>query len=173
MGRMASGKENTKNTTKGKSHQANQEAAKDNTEQTKDTGKTTTKSDGVTMSAFELEWDKLPHYELKWPLTRAERLKELEEMSVHYEKTDQRDNIKAAKAWHAQFPPDQIVPEETIYFVNGQKVDESEVDDHEGWVWEEGAVGCDSMSGHRSTTQNTLPPPGPANPPCHSNSLAQ
>lgn len=35
MGRMASGKENTKNTTKGKSHQANQEAAKDNTEQTK------------------------------------------------------------------------------------------------------------------------------------------
>lgn len=89
------------------------------------------------MSAFELEWDKLPHYELKWPLTRAERLKELEEMSVHYEKTDQRDNIRAAKAWHAQFPPDQIVPEETIYFVNGQKVDESEVDDHEGWVWEE------------------------------------
>ncbi|GAD95831.1 hypothetical protein PVAR5_4477 [Paecilomyces variotii No. 5] len=161
---MASGKENTENTTKNNSHQAAQETAKDNTKQTKkqDTGKDTRKPDGATKSAFDLAWDRLPSCEPKWPITRAERLEELEKMSPHYEKTDQRANLKAAKAWHVQFPPDEIVPEDTIYFVNGQKVDESGIDSHKGWVWEEGLVGGDYMSGHGSTTQHTLPPPGPA-----------
>ncbi|GAD98266.1 hypothetical protein PVAR5_6957 [Paecilomyces variotii No. 5] len=128
------------NTTKGESHQADQEGSTDNERPQQDSGKTRRKT---TESEFDLAWNNPPNYEPKWPLTRAERIKELDDPSAHYDKTEQRDNIRAAKAWHAQFPPDQIVPEETICFVNGRRVDESEVDNHEGWVWEEGVVWYD------------------------------
>ena len=57
----------------------------------------------------------LPHdFMGKWPLTRAERVQELDFLSQHYNQTRQRENIDAAKAWHSQFPPDEIVPDQIV-----------------------------------------------------------
>ncbi|RJE20720.1 hypothetical protein PHISCL_06941 [Aspergillus sclerotialis] len=62
------------------------------------------------------EWDppdysKFPwNYDMKWPVTRAERIKELDDLFAHYKHTYHKDNVIAVKAWHSQFPPDQIVP---------------------------------------------------------------
>ncbi|KAL1882448.1 hypothetical protein Plec18167_002864 [Paecilomyces lecythidis] len=132
-----------KDTTKGKSDQADQKAAEDDNMQSKDSGKAPQESNEAPESEFDLDWNKFPwNYKLKWPLTRAERIKELDDLLAHYDKTEQAANVRAAKAWHAQFPPDQIVPEETICFQNGRKVDEID-DDNGGWVWEEGVVGSD------------------------------
>ncbi|KAL1861160.1 hypothetical protein Plec18170_001675 [Paecilomyces lecythidis] len=130
-------------TPKGESLETDSKAAGDDYMQRKDSGKiysrvnyAPNKSDGTTKSASDLLWDKFPISKLKWPLTRAERIKELDDQLARYEKTEQEANVRAAKAWHAQFPPDQIVPEETICFQNGRKVDEID-DDNGGWVWEE------------------------------------
>lgn len=39
----------------------------------------------------------------KWPLTRAERIQELEELVCHYEVAIQRENFIAAQAWHSLY----------------------------------------------------------------------
>lgn len=75
--------------------------------------------------------------EAKWPLTRRERIKELEELSEHYEKTAQKDNIRAARLYHAQFPLDEIVPEKDIFFQDGKQVEESEIKVDAGVIWDE------------------------------------
>jgi hypothetical protein len=80
-----------------------------------------------------LSWN----YQWKWPLTRAERLKELDELSVHYDKTPQRANINAVKLWHSQFPENQIIPCEVVTFQGGKKVDEAEIDLEDGVIWDE------------------------------------
>jgi hypothetical protein len=94
-------------------------------------------------------WDFQP----KWPVTHGERLAELNELSVHYEKTLQKDNIVAAKNWHAQFPPDKIVPNQVVWFLGGQKVEGSEIPQGEGMVWVEVGdvrlIPCD-MAAHSS-----------------------
>ncbi|RWQ99548.1 hypothetical protein C8Q69DRAFT_494883 [Paecilomyces variotii] len=56
------------------------------------------------------------HFEPKWPLTHAERITELDELSRYYEKTHHKDNIRAAKEYHALFPPTDLVPAQTIWF---------------------------------------------------------
>ncbi|CRG83699.1 hypothetical protein PISL3812_01054 [Talaromyces islandicus] len=64
-------------------------------------------------------------FEFKWPLTRAERVQELEEiLSRHYFKTPQKNNIKAAIAYHAGFPPDEMIPDEHICFQDGKAMKE-------------------------------------------------
>lgn len=40
------------------------------------------------------------------------------------------------KQWHAQFPPDEIVSNETVWFERGKKVEESETDASVFEVWE-------------------------------------
>lgn len=73
----------------------------------------------------------------KWPLTRAERVQELDFLSQHYNQTSPRENIDAAKAWHSQFPPDVIVPDQIVTFQDGKIVKESELQPEGGPVWEE------------------------------------
>ena len=85
------------------------------------------------------------NYDEKWPLTRAERLQELDDLSPHYEKTLDKDNINAAKAWHSQFPHDQTVPNEMLIFQGGKKVKESEIDLRNGVVWCEVSKGYYSL----------------------------
>lgn len=41
------------------------------------------------------------------------------------------------KQWHAQFPPDEIVSNEPVWFERGKKVEESEIDASVFKVWEE------------------------------------
>jgi hypothetical protein len=85
------------------------------------------------------------NYEEKWPLTRAERLRELDDLTPHYEKTLQKDNINASKAWHSQFPHDQIIPNERLIFQKGKKVEESEIQSENGVVWDEVSKGYYSL----------------------------
>lgn len=49
----------------------------------------------------------------------------------------QKDNIIAAKAWHARFPPDEIVLAVMVSFQNGRKVAEEEIRAEDGVVWDE------------------------------------
>ncbi|KAJ9213311.1 hypothetical protein DTO166G4_5118 [Paecilomyces variotii] len=58
----------------------------------------------------DFPWD----FEPKWPLTHAERITELDELSRYYDKTHHKDNIRAAKEYHARFPPTDLVPAQTI-----------------------------------------------------------
>lgn len=81
------------------------------------------------------------NFEAKWPLTHAERIKELEELSKHYEKTAQKENIRAARLYHAQFPPDEVVPEKLIFFQDGKQVEETEIKVDGGVVWDEVSEG--------------------------------
>ncbi|KAN0081848.1 hypothetical protein V8E54_003146 [Elaphomyces granulatus] len=94
-----------------------------------------------------LSWN----YQWKWPLTRAERLKELDELSVHYDKTPQRANINAVKLWHSQFPENQIIPCEVVTFQGGKKVDEAEIDLEDGVIWDELNKGKDPPHWHRTS----------------------
>lgn len=79
----------------------------------------------------------------------AERLRELEILSIHYETTHQKNNIMAVKTWHSQFPPEQIVPDEEILFQDGKIVKE-ELEDEGGVIWIEVCISylllsaCDS-----------------------------
>lgn len=74
-------------------------------------------------------WD----FEEKWPVTRAERLRELEILSIHYDTTNQKNNIMAVKSWHGKFPPGQVVPDEEVIFQDGKFVKE-ELEDEGGVV---------------------------------------
>lgn len=58
-------------------------------------------------------------------------------MVPHYESTPQKDNVAGAIKWHAQFPPDQLVPETIVMFQKGQKVEESELRLENGQPWYE------------------------------------
>ena len=77
----------------------------------------------------------------KWPLTRGERIKELDRLQPLFEHTSQRDNIIAMKAWHARFPSDQVVPEETVWFERGKKVEKDDIVAGQCEVWEEVSQG--------------------------------
>lgn len=70
--------------------------------------------------------------ELKWPLTRRERIYELDLTCKEYEGT-QVENILAAKVWHPLFPLDEYVPRDLVSFQEGKKIDESELKG--GLVW--------------------------------------
>jgi hypothetical protein len=85
------------------------------------------------------------NYQWKWPLTRAERLKELDELSARYDKTRQRANINAVKLWHSQFPKDQIIPDEVVTFQGGKRVDEAEIDLEGDVIWDEVSKGYYSL----------------------------
>ena len=90
-------------------------------------------------------WD----FEEKWAY-HAERLRELEILSIHYETTHQKNNIMAVKAWHSQFPPEQIVPDEEVIFQDGKIVKGEELEDEGGVIWIEVCISylllsaCDS-----------------------------
>ena len=58
-------------------------------------------------------------------------------MAPHYESTPQKDNVAGAIKWHAQFPPDQLVPETIVMLQKGQKVEESELRLENGQPWYE------------------------------------
>ncbi|QKX56908.1 uncharacterized protein TRUGW13939_04016 [Talaromyces rugulosus] len=95
--------------------------------------------DKVTKDDRKGDWSSYPlDFEDKWPLTRAERVQELEELlSRHYFKTMQRENIKGAIAYHAGFPPDEVMPDESVCF-QGVKIVEvpvSEIDPEKGPPW--------------------------------------
>lgn len=76
-------------------------------------------------------WNLLP----KWPATRRHRMAELDFMATYYNTVGQEENIKAAKAWHGTFPPEDLIGHETAYFYQGQKVERSEVDLQKAPVW--------------------------------------
>ena len=78
------------------------------------------------------------------------------------------------KQWHAQFPPDEIVSKETVWFERGKKVDESEIVAGAFEVWEEVSkddlevqppceIGCLNRS-IPGTTRRRLCRPGPRRP---------
>lgn len=64
--------------------------------------------------------------DLNWPLTRKERIQELDELYPLYCHSGQEKNIIAAKEYHSQFPADQIIPATLILFVDGRQVDEDD-----------------------------------------------
>jgi hypothetical protein len=49
----------------------------------------------------------------------------------------QRENIKGAIAYHAGFPPDEVIPDENVCFQDGKVVEVpvSEIDPEKGIVW--------------------------------------
>lgn len=73
--------------------------------------------------------------DLKWPLTREERIQELDELYPLYSHTPQAQNIIAAKKHHSQFPAEQIVPANMITFMEGKQIGESEVSLYSGQPW--------------------------------------
>lgn len=77
------------------------------------------------------------NFKPKGPLTRAERVRELDELSCHYMRTLQKDNIMAVKAWHLQDPQEQIFPAKTVNFQNGKRIEESEINLENGEAWYE------------------------------------
>ena len=46
---------------------------------------------------------------MKWPITRRERIQELQTLNEYYGHTSQADNITAAIAWHSKFSADELV----------------------------------------------------------------
>lgn len=70
-------------------------------------------------------------------LTRAERIAELDELSLHYDKTLQKENVKWAKVYRAGFPLDQVIPNENVCFQNGEVIDESDIDFEKGVMQDE------------------------------------
>ena len=75
-------------------------------------------------------------------MTRAERLKELDDLFAYYKKGPQKENVKAAKAWHSKFPPDQIVLNDQVYFQQGKVIEEPEIKSRNGFIWVEVCKGC-------------------------------
>lgn len=73
----------------------------------------------------------------KWPLTRAERIHELQRVAPFYESTYQKENIAAAIHWHSQFGPYEICPEGLVFFRKGRMIEESEVRLEDGIPWPE------------------------------------
>ncbi|KAJ9272035.1 hypothetical protein DTO212C5_1798 [Paecilomyces variotii] len=81
----------------------------------------------------DFPWD----FEPKWPLTHAERITELDELSRYYDKTHHKDNIRAAKEYHARFPPTDLVPAQTIWFRDGKQATKAEINLKGGVIWSE------------------------------------
>lgn len=73
----------------------------------------------------------------QWPVTRAQRIRDLARIAPFYESTVQRENIAAAMDWHAKFDPDEVVPADTVCFQGGRKVEKADVRLEEGLPWEE------------------------------------
>lgn len=59
------------------------------------------------------KWD-FPFSPPEWPLTRAERIAELQEQLPFYAKANQSPNILAAIAYHSQFPGEEMVTTDLI-----------------------------------------------------------
>lgn len=78
-----------------------------------------------------------PAFIPKWPLTHSERIEELDRYLPFYQNSPQRHNIIALKEWHAQYPGDEIVSNETVWFERGKKVEPSEIVAGAFEVWEE------------------------------------
>lgn len=78
----------------------------------------------------------------KWPLTRAERIQELDFLSQHYNQTSQSENIAAAKEWHGKFPPNETIPDDIVIFQDGKVVKMSELQPEGGPIWEEVSKCC-------------------------------
>jgi hypothetical protein len=72
-----------------------------------------------------------------WPLTHGERIEELKFLMTFYKETGQESNVKAAIDWHAEFPQDTLVGDESAYFQNGVIVKESERDLQAAPCWYE------------------------------------
>lgn len=87
--------------------------------------------------AAELESSPEQKFQRKWPVTRGERIEELNELSGHYEHITQKDNINAVKDWHSKFLLDQTITNETVFFQQGKRVEWSDLDDDHGVIWEE------------------------------------
>ena len=51
-------------------------------------------------------------------------------------------NIAAPKAYHSQFPPDEIVPDKNVWFQNGKQIDYSDFSDGKGQAWREVCKNC-------------------------------
>lgn len=74
---------------------------------------------------------------LKWLLTRAERIRELELLEPFYESNPQKENIITAGGYRAQFPAEELVPAKRVVFCNGQVVDMFKMRLSEGPTWRE------------------------------------
>ena len=79
----------------------------------------------------------IPKQDWKWPVTREERIKELENIAPFYKGTPHQENIVAAIAWHATFSPNETAPGELTFFQNGRKVEESQMRFEDGQPWVE------------------------------------
>lgn len=73
--------------------------------------------------------------DFKWPLTREEKMEELDQVYPLYADTPQAPNIIAARDYHSKFPADQVVPETIVVFMDGRQIDESEISMHKGQPW--------------------------------------
>lgn len=93
-------------------------------------------------SGSTFPWNFIP----KWPITRGERVGELEVLSHHYNKTPQKANVAAAIAWHSQFPPGERVPDDLVCFQGGKTVEQSQLEPEKGMVWDEVSKGYNPYS---------------------------
>ena len=82
-------------------------------------------------------WNFVP----KWPISRRERVEELEVLSEHYNNTPQRANVAAAIDWHKKFPPGERVPGDVVCFQGGQRVEQSQLDPDGEIIWDEVSQG--------------------------------
>lgn len=82
-------------------------------------------------------WNFVP----KWPISRRERVKELEVLSEHYNNTPQRANVAAAIYWHKKFPSGERVPDDVVCFQGGQRVEQSQLDPDGEIIWDEVSKG--------------------------------
>lgn len=73
----------------------------------------------------ECQQNENPSQALRWPLTRGQRMKELDQLLSDYKSTHQLENILAARTYHSQFPAHGYIPLAVISFMEGKIVDES------------------------------------------------
>lgn len=82
--------------------------------------------------------DKFPwNFDMKWPITRGERIQELRTLNEYYGNTSQANNVKAAIAWHSKFSADELVPAPLVWFQDGAVKEESDVSEERGVIWTE------------------------------------
>ena len=83
-------------------------------------------------------FDKFPwNFPMKWPITRGERIHELQTLNEYYAHTSQAANIKAAIAWHSGFHADELVPAPLVWFQDGVIKEEADISDEAGVIWTE------------------------------------
>lgn len=74
---------------------------------------------------------------MKWPVTRGERIHELQTINQHYAQTSQAANVNAAIMWHLQFHADELVPSLVVWFQDGVMKEETDISDEAGDIWTE------------------------------------